>query len=76
MAFATEQPRWDVSSDEPVLAHSEYRAVEDVVRFKEAGAVTEVIAVSCDEPRYVTLPNIMKAKKKPLEVLPPRGVGR
>ena len=50
-------------------------AVEDVVRFKEAGAVTEVIAVSCDEPCYVTLPNIMKAKKKPLEVLTPEALG-
>ena len=28
-----------------------------------------------NEPRYVTLPNIMKAKKKPLEPLPPAGLG-
>ncbi|MBM3384038.1 MAG: electron transfer flavoprotein subunit beta/FixA family protein, partial [Betaproteobacteria bacterium] len=28
-----------------------------------------------NEPRYVTLPNIMKAKKKPLEVLRPDGLG-
>src|ERR1700752_2941924 len=27
-----------------------------------------------NEPRYVTLPNIMKAKKKPLEVLPAAGL--
>jgi electron transfer flavoprotein beta subunit len=28
-----------------------------------------------NEPRYVTLPNIMKAKKKPLEVVTPAGLG-
>jgi electron transfer flavoprotein beta subunit len=28
-----------------------------------------------NEPRYVTLPNIMKAKKKPLEVLKPDALG-
>ena len=28
-----------------------------------------------NEPRYVTLPNIMKAKKKPLEVLKPEDLG-
>ncbi|MGZ5233864.1 MAG: electron transfer flavoprotein subunit beta/FixA family protein, partial [Burkholderiales bacterium] len=28
-----------------------------------------------NEPRYVTLPNIMKAKKKPLDVLKPEALG-
>ena len=28
-----------------------------------------------NEPRYVTLPNIMKAKKKPLETLTPKDLG-
>ena len=28
-----------------------------------------------NEPRYVTLPNIMKAKKKPLEVFKPADLG-
>jgi electron transfer flavoprotein beta subunit len=28
-----------------------------------------------NEPRYVTLPNIMKAKKKPLEILKPADLG-
>jgi electron transfer flavoprotein beta subunit len=28
-----------------------------------------------NEPRYATLPNIMKAKKKPLEVVKPEGLG-
>jgi electron transfer flavoprotein beta subunit len=28
-----------------------------------------------NEPRYATLPNIMKAKKKPLEILKPEDLG-
>jgi electron transfer flavoprotein beta subunit len=28
-----------------------------------------------NEPRYVTLPNIMKAKKKPLEIVKPQDLG-
>ncbi|MDE2503726.1 MAG: electron transfer flavoprotein subunit beta/FixA family protein, partial [Burkholderiales bacterium] len=28
-----------------------------------------------NEPRYVTLPNIMKAKKKPLEIVKPADLG-
>ena len=28
-----------------------------------------------NEPRYVTLPNIMKAKKKPLDTVDPEGLG-
>jgi electron transfer flavoprotein beta subunit len=28
-----------------------------------------------NEPRYVTLPNIMKAKKKPLETVKPEDLG-
>ena len=28
-----------------------------------------------NEPRYVTLPNIMKAKKKPMETLKPEDLG-
>jgi electron transfer flavoprotein beta subunit len=28
-----------------------------------------------NEPRYVTLPNIMKAKKKPLEIVKPSDLG-
>ncbi len=73
-------------------------AVEEAVRLKEKGLVTEVIAVSCgvaqcqetlqlslpavittdlrlNEPRYVTLPNIMKAKKKQLDTVKPEDLG-
>ena len=28
-----------------------------------------------NEPRYVTLPNIMKAKKKPMEIVKPSDLG-
>ncbi|ODN00555.1 Electron transfer flavoprotein subunit beta [Orchesella cincta] len=50
-------------------------AVEEAVRMKEKKLVSEIVAVSCgpaqylrlNEPRYATLPNIMKAKKKPME---------
>ena len=30
---------------------------------------------SLNEPRYATLPNIMKAKKKPIDVLKPEDLG-
>src|SRR6266699_529043 len=55
----------------------------DVTR--EVDGVLETISVKLpavvptdlrlNEPRYVTLPNIMKAKKKPLEVLKPDALG-
>ena len=45
----------------------------------ETVAITLPAVVTTDlrlnEPRYVTLPNIMKAKKKPLEVLKPGDLG-
>ena len=36
---------------------------------------TITVDLRLNEPRYVTLPNIMKAKKKPLEVLKPDALG-
>ena len=66
-------------------------AVEEAVRLREKGAASEVdggietlllqlpAVITTDlrlnEPRYVTLPNIMKAKKKPLETLSPAVLG-
>jgi electron transfer flavoprotein beta subunit len=45
----------------------------------ETLAITLPAVITTDlrlnEPRYVTLPNIMKAKKKPLEVLKPEDLG-
>ena len=45
----------------------------ETVRLKLPAIVTTDLRLN--EPRYVTLPNIMKAKKKPLEVLKPADLG-
>jgi electron transfer flavoprotein beta subunit len=37
--------------------------------------VVVTVDLRMNEPRYATLPNIMKAKKKPLETLPPVALG-
>ena len=65
-------------------------AVEEAIRLKEKGVATEVVVVSIgvkqaqgtlrnalrlNEPRYASLPNIMKAKKKPIETLAPDALG-
>jgi electron transfer flavoprotein beta subunit len=55
----------------------------EVTREVDAGletiAVRRPAVISCDlrlnEPRYASLPNIMKAKKKPIETLKPDGLG-
>src|ERR671926_537267 len=54
-----------------------------VTREVDGGLETESIKLPAvvttdlrlNEPRYVTLPNIMKAKKKPLEVIKPEALG-
>jgi electron transfer flavoprotein beta subunit len=43
------------------------------IKFKLPAVVTTDLRLN--EPRYVTLPNIMKAKKKPLEVVKPSDLG-
>jgi len=45
----------------------------ETLRLKLPAVVTTDLRLN--EPRYVTLPNIMKAKKKPLEVLKPSDLG-
>ena len=45
----------------------------ETVSLKLPVAIT--VDLRLNEPRYVTLPNIMKAKKKPLEVLAPDALG-
>ncbi len=45
----------------------------ETVSIKIPAVVTTDLRLN--EPRYVTLPNIMKAKKKTLEVLKPEGLG-
>ena len=65
-------------------------AVEEAIRLKEKGVATEVVVVSIgvkqaqetlrnalrlNEPRYASLPNIMKAKAKPLATKTPADYG-
>ena len=45
----------------------------ETVEMALPGVVTTDLRLN--EPRYATLPNIMKAKKKPLDVLDPAGLG-
>ena len=45
----------------------------ETIKLKLPAIVTTDLRLN--EPRYVTLPNIMKAKKKPLEVLKPSDLG-
>ena len=45
----------------------------ETVKLKLPAVVTTDLRLN--EPRYVTLPNIMKAKKKPLDVLKPADLG-
>ena len=45
----------------------------ETISIKMPAVVTTDLRLN--EPRYVTLPNIMKAKKKPLEVLKPDALG-
>ena len=58
-------------------------AVAEVTREVDGGLETIAVKLPAvvttdlrlNEPRYVTLPNIMKAKKKPLETLTPESLG-
>jgi electron transfer flavoprotein beta subunit len=45
----------------------------ETLRLKLPAIVTTDLRLN--EPRYVTLPNIMKAKKKPLDTLTPEALG-
>jgi electron transfer flavoprotein beta subunit len=45
----------------------------ETIRIKLPAVVTTDLRLN--EPRYVTLPNIMKAKKKPLEIVKPADLG-
>ena len=45
----------------------------ETVSLAPAAVITTDLRLN--EPRYVTLPNIMKAKKKPLDVVKPADLG-
>jgi electron transfer flavoprotein beta subunit len=61
------------------VANGEAIVIREVDGGLETVAITLPAEVTTDlrlnEPRYATLPNIMKAKKKPLEVLPVAAMG-
>jgi electron transfer flavoprotein beta subunit len=61
------------------LAADELTVTREVDGGSETLRLTLPAVVTTDlrlnEPRYVTLPNIMKAKKKPLEVVEPAALG-
>ena len=67
----------DISKVEPAGDHAEVtREVDgglEKLTIKMPAVVTADLRLN--EPRYVTLPNIMKAKKKPLEVIKPDALG-
>jgi len=61
------------------LADGKARVTREVDGGLEVLSLTLPAVVTADlrlnEPRYVTLPNIMKAKKKPLEIVKPAALG-
>ena len=61
------------------LADGKVKVTREVDGGLETLSLTLPAVITADlrlnEPRYVTLPNIMKAKKKPLEVLKPADLG-
>jgi len=61
---ATQAAKVDVQGSEVVVT-KEVDGGEEVVRVKLPAVVTTDLRLN--EPRYATLPNIMKAKKKPIE---------
>jgi electron transfer flavoprotein beta subunit len=66
-------------ASEVVVADGKARVSREVDGGAETLSLTLPAVITTDlrlnEPRYVTLPNIMKAKKKPLETLKPEDLG-
>src|SRR5438309_2239096 len=50
-------------------------AVEEAVRLQEQGVAIVTTDLRLNEPRYASLPNIMKARKKPIENVKPADLG-
>ena len=77
-------PRWPACRRPPSPARSRWPTARSTVTREVDGGLETVelklpAVVTTDlrlnEPRYVTLPNIMKAKKKPLDVVKPADLG-
>src|SRR6185312_3079309 len=56
-----------------LIVEREINKKSDTLALPMPAVVTSDLRLN--EPRYVTLPNIMKAKKKPLEVIKPDAIG-
>jgi electron transfer flavoprotein beta subunit len=73
MPQATFASRIEMTGDDAVSVTREVDGGLETVRLKLPGVVTTDLRLN--EPRYVTLPNIMKAKKKPVETVKPADLG-
>jgi electron transfer flavoprotein beta subunit len=69
---ATFASRLRIEGGEAVVEREVDGGLETVAIMLPAVVTTDL---RLNTPRYVTLPNIMKAKKKPLEVVTPEGLG-
>ncbi|MDZ7590991.1 MAG: electron transfer flavoprotein subunit beta/FixA family protein [Rubrivivax sp.] len=72
MAQGTFVSKIEIADGQAAVTREVDGGVESV-RLKLPAVVTTDLRLN--EPRYVTLPNIMKAKKKPLEVVKPADLG-
>jgi len=71
-AQATSASKVDIAGDKAVVKREVDGGLETVEAQLPLIVTTDL---RLNEPRYATLPNIMKAKKKPLEVLKPEALG-
>ena len=69
---ATFASKVEVAGDKAKVTREIDGGLETLEVTLPAGVTTDL---GLNEPRYVTLPNIMKAKKKPLETLKPEDLG-
>ena len=72
-AQATSASKVDIAGDKATVKREVDGGLETVEASLPLIVTTDL---RLNEPRYATLPNIMKAKKKPLEVLEARGAWR
>jgi electron transfer flavoprotein beta subunit len=71
-AQATSASKVDIAGDKAVVKREVDGGLETIEASLPLIVTTDL---RLNEPRYATLPNIMKAKKKPLEVLKPDVLG-
>jgi electron transfer flavoprotein beta subunit len=71
-AQATSASKVDIAGDKAVVKREVDGGLETLEALLPLVVTTDL---RLNEPRYATLPNIMKAKKKPLEVLKPEALG-